>query len=129
MTSFLMRAGLTGAALWLVTRTVRGIYFIGGETTAQRIGIVFVVAVIFGLVNAFIKPVVKLLSLPLTIVTLGLFHIVINAWMLWLTARITDRTTHWGLYIDHFWWTAIWAAILLSIFSWALGLVQRAWER
>ncbi|MGB8408259.1 MAG: phage holin family protein [Mycobacterium sp.] len=129
MTSFLMRAGLTGLALWLVTRTVRGIYFIGGETTAQRIGIVFVVAVIFGLVNAFIKPVVKLLSLPFTIVTLGLFHIVINAWMLWLTARITDRTTHWGLYIDHFWWTAIWAAILLSIFSWALGLVQRAWER
>lgn len=129
MKSFLFRAGLTGLALWLVTRMVRGIYFVGGETTAQRIGIVFVVAVVFGLINAFIKPVVKLLSLPLTIVTLGLFHLVINGWMLWLTARITERTTHWGLYIDHFWWTAIWAALLLSIVSWALGLVQRAWER
>ena len=49
--------------------------------------------------------------------------------MLWLTAWITEHTTHWGLYIDHFWWTAIWAAIVLSVFSWALGLVQRAWER
>jgi putative membrane protein len=129
MKSFLFRAGLTGFALWLVTRELPGIYFIGGDTRVERVGIIFVVAVIFGLVNAFIKPVVKLLSLPLTIITLGLFHIIINAWMLWLTARITDRTTHWGLYIDHFWWTAIWAAILLSIFSWALGLVQRAWER
>lgn len=129
MKSFLMRAGLTGLALWLVSRTVHGISFIGGETTLQRIGIVFVVAVIFGLVNAVIKPVVSLLSLPLTIITLGLFHIVVNAWMLWITSWITANTTHWGLYIDHFWWTAIWAAVLLSIFGWALGLIQRAWER
>jgi putative membrane protein len=129
MTSFLMRAGLTGLAMWLVTLNVSGIYFVGGQTDAARVGIVFVVAVIFGLVNAFIKPIVKLLSLPLSIITLGLFHIVINAAMLWLTARITEQTTHWGLYIDHFWFTAIWAAMLLSVFNWALGLVQRAWER
>lgn len=129
MTSFLMRAGLTGVAMWLVTLNVPGIYFVGGQSAAARVGIVFVVAVMFGLVNAFIKPIVKLLSLPLTIITLGLFHIVINAWMLWLTARITERTTGWGLHIDHFWFTAIWAAILLSVFSWALGLIQRAWER
>lgn len=129
MTSFLMRAGVTGLALWLVTRAVSGISFVGGETTVQRVGIVFVVAVIFGLVNAVIKPVVSLLSLPLTIITLGLFHIVVNAWMLWITSWITEHTTHWGLYIDHFWWTAIWAAVMLSIVSWALGLIQRAWER
>jgi putative membrane protein len=127
--SFLIRAALTGVAMWLVTLNVPGIQFVGGQTDVQRVGIVFVVAVIFGLVNAIIKPVVKLLSLPLTIITLGLFHIVINAWMLWLTAGITEHTTHWGLYIDHFWFTAIWAAILLSVFSWALGLIQRAWER
>ena len=129
MKSFLIRAALTGVAMWLVTLNVPGIQFVGGQTDVQRVGIVFVVAVIFGLVNAIIKPVVKLLSLPLTIITLGLFHIVINAWMLWLTASITEHTTHWGLYIDHFWFTAIWAAILLSVFSWALGLIQRAWER
>ncbi len=68
---------------------------------------------IFGLVNAFIKPIVQILSIPLYILTLGLFHIVVNALMLWITAWITEDTTHWGLAIDHFWWTAIKAAIVL----------------
>jgi putative membrane protein len=43
---------------------------------------------------------------------------------LWITSRITENTTHWGLYIDDFWWTAIWAAIVLSIVSWLLSLVM-----
>jgi putative membrane protein len=125
MGPFLLRAALTGFALWVVTLVVGGIRFVGGETTWQKIGIVFVVAVIFGLINAFIKPIVQILSIPLYIVTLGLFHIVINAFMLWLTAWITRHTTHWGLDIDHFWWDAIWAAIVLSIVSWLLSLVVR----
>jgi putative membrane protein len=50
---------------------------------------------------------------------------VINALMLWITAWITSHTTHWGLAIDHFWWTAIWAAVVLSIISWVLSLVVR----
>ena len=103
--------------------------FIGGDTTLQTIGIVFVVAMIFGLVNAFIKPIVTVLSLPLYIVTLGLFHVVVNALMLWITAWITDHTTHWGLQIDHFWWTAIWAAILLSIVGWAFSVPFRGADR
>lgn len=49
----------------------------------------------------------------------------INALMLMLTSWITEHTTHWGLYIDDFWWTAIWAAIVLSIVSWLLSLVVR----
>lgn len=125
MGSFLLRAVLTGFALWVVTLLVGGISFVGGNTTLQKIGIIFVVGVIFGLVNAFVKPLVQLLSIPLYILTLGLIHIVINAFMLWITAWITEHTTRWGLYIDHFWWTAIWAAILLSIVSWLLGLVTR----
>ena len=125
MGPFLIRAGLTGFALWVVTLFVHGIYFVGYHTPLQKIGIIFVVGVIFGLVNAFIKPVVQILSIPLYILTLGLFHIVINAFMLWITAWITEHTTHWGLYIEHFWWTAIWAAILLSIVSWLLSLIVR----
>ncbi|KZS60327.1 phage holin family protein [Mycobacterium ostraviense] len=125
MGPFLVRAALTGFALWVVTLCVPGVRFVGGDTTLQRVGIIFVVAVIFGLVNAIIKPIVQFLSIPLYIVTLGLFHIVINAFMLWITARITKDTTHWGLQIDHFWWSAIWAAILLSIVSWLLSLLTR----
>jgi putative membrane protein len=122
---FLLRAALTGFALWVVTLVVPGLSFVGGSTTWAKIGIILVVAVIFGLVNAIIKPIVQILSLPLYILTLGLIHIVINALMLWITAWITRNTTHWGLQIDNFWWTAIWAAIVLSIVSWALSLLVR----
>ena len=45
--------------------------------------------------------------------------------MLWITSWITEHTTHWGLYIEDFWWTAIWAAIVLSIVSWLLSLITR----
>ncbi|WAC93975.1 phage holin family protein [Mycobacterium sp. Aquia_213] len=125
MGPFLIRAALTGFALWVVTKLVHGLSFVGGNTTLQRVAIIFAVAVVFGLVNAFIKPIVQFLSIPLYIVTLGLFHIVVNALMLWVTAWITQNTTHWGLQIDHFWWTAIWAAIVLSIVSWLLSLLSR----
>lgn len=129
MVPFLVRAALTGFALWVVAFFVSGLRFVGGDTTLERIVIIFVVAVIFGLVNAFIKPIVQILSIPLYILTLGLFHVVVNAFMLWITALITENTTHWGLYIDHFWWTAIWAAVLLSIVSWLLSLLTRDFRR
>ena len=125
MGPFLIRTALTGFALWVVTLVVPGIYFVGGDSTLQKIGIILVVAVIFGLVNAFIKPIVQILAIPLYILTLGLIHIVINAFMLWITSWITRHLTHWGLDIDHFWWTAIWGAIVLSIVGWALGLLIR----
>ncbi|ORA08822.1 phage holin family protein [Mycobacterium asiaticum] len=125
MVPFLVRAAFTGFALWVVTLFVPGLRFIGGENALERIGIIFVVAVLFGFVNAIVKPVVQILSIPMYILTLGLFHIVVNALMLWITARITEHTTHWGLQIDHFWWTAVWAAILLSIVSWVLSLASR----
>jgi putative membrane protein len=123
MASFLLRAAVTGFALWVVTLIVPGIDLVGANSTLQKVGIIFVVALIFGVVNAIIKPIVQIISIPLYILTLGLIHIVINAFMLMITSWITENTTHWGLYIDDFWWTAIWAAIVLSIVSWLLSLV------
>jgi putative membrane protein len=120
--AFLLRVALTAVALWIVTAIVPGMSFVGGDTTVAKVGIALVVAAIFGLVNAIIKPIVAFVSIPLYIVTLGLFHVVVNALMLWITASITEHTTHWGLYIAHFWWTAIWAAIVLSIVSWVLSV-------
>ena len=95
MGSFLLRAALTGFALWVVTLIVPGITFVGADSTLQEVGIIFVVAVVFGLVNAIIKPIVQFISIPLYILTLGLIHIVINALMLWITSWITENTTHW----------------------------------
>jgi putative membrane protein len=125
MGPFLLRAALTGFALWVVTQIVHGVTIVGGDSKVQRVGIILVVAVIFGLVNAIVKPIVQFLSIPLYILTLGLFHVVVNALMLWITAWISEHSTHWGLQIAHFWWDAIWAAILLSVVSWLLSLVVR----
>jgi len=129
MGPFLLRVTVTGLALWVVTLLVPGIAFVGGDSTLQRVGIVLVVAAIFGLVNAIVKPIVQFVSIPLYILTLGLIHVVINALMLWITAWITENTTHWGLQINEFWWTAIWAAIVLSIVSWLFSLPFKDSER
>lgn len=129
MGSFLLRAAVTGLALWVVTLIVPGISFVGGDTTLQRAGIILVVAILFGVVNAIVKPIVQFVSIPLYILTLGLIHVVINALMLWITAGITEHTTHWGLQIDRFWWTAIWAAIVLSIVGWLFSLPLKDADR
>lgn len=104
---------------------VPGLEFVGGSTTERRIGVIIVVALIFGVVNAFIKPVVQMLAIPLYILTLGLIHIVINALMLSLTAWITRNTTGWGLEVDSFFWSAILGAIVISIVGWFAALVMR----
>ena len=83
------------------------------------------VALIFGVVNAFIKPIVQILSIPLYILTLGLIHIVINAFMLEITSWITRNTTHWGLDVDSFFWSAILGALVISIVGWAISMLLK----
>lgn len=75
------------------------------------------VALIFGLVNAVLGTLLKILTFPLLILTLGLFSLLINALMLSLTDWITDDLT-----IDAFFWTTIWAAILLSLANLAINM-------
>lgn len=83
------------------------------------------VGLIFGIVNALVKPVVSLLSLPLTILTLGLFTIVINAGMLMLTSWLTSFTPI-GFVVDDFFWTAILGAIIISLVSLVAGTITGA---
>ena len=109
--NLLVRLLVNAVALAVAAWLIPGITLDEGATNTDRAITLAIVAAIFGIVNAFIRPVVKLLALPLIILTLGLITFVINALMLWFTAWITEHTTHWGLYIDDFWWTAIWAAI------------------
>lgn len=70
------------------------------------------VSLLFGIVNAVIGTILRILTLPLTLVTLGLFSIIVNAILLNITDGLSDRLT-----IDSFWWTAIWAAIIISVVS------------
>jgi putative membrane protein len=79
-------------------------------------------ALLFGIVNALLGTIVRLITLPLTVLTLGLFGLVINALML----EVTDWLSH-SLTIDHFFWTALWAALILSIAEAVLNLIVRPW--
>lgn len=97
----------TAGALWLAAWIVPGIEL------SDEIATILWVALVFGIINMFIKPVVKLLTLPMLLITLGLFAFVINAALLALTAWLTD-----GLSVDGFW-----SALLGSLVISAAGFV------
>ena len=118
LTTVLVNAAALAAAAWLFD----GIR-IGGPDASDRLVTLLVVALIFGLINALVAPVVKFLALPFIIVTLGLLLIVINAAMLLLVAEIAD-----GLDVRFRvagFWTAVGGAVVISLVSWALGIAFR----
>jgi putative membrane protein len=124
MGNFIARVLINAVALWLITVILPGVDMVdtgagqlaGGNSTVGTVLAFVFVGLVFGVVNALVKPVVKILSLPVTILTLGLFAIVINALMLWLTAWLTSYTpVHFT--IDTFFWSAVFAALLMSLFS------------
>ncbi len=77
----------------------------------------FIAALILGIINAFIRPILVLLTLPLTLLTLGLFLLIINGLMLWLVAALVD-----GFHVNGF-WGAVLGSILISIISWVLSRI------
>ncbi|SDT67495.1 phage holin family protein [Jiangella sp. DSM 45060] len=121
MTSFIIRLLVNGFALWVATRIVDGVT-ISSDSTSNEILTLLVVALIFGLVNAFIKPVVQLLSLPLLILTLGLFTLIVNALMFELTSWIADVLDV-PFHVDDFFWSAVLGALVVSFVSWILNLL------
>ena len=118
----LIRVVVNAVAVWVATLLVGGIE-VTADTTAGDILTLLAVGAIFGLVNAVLKPIALLLSLPLLILTLGLFALVVNALLFWLIAAISDGL---GLefQVDGF-WSAFWGAIVVSVVSWLLSLVVK----
>ncbi|WP_427005641.1 phage holin family protein [Pseudarthrobacter sp. H2] len=139
MRSFILRVIINGLALWITGWILPGLDISTSATEAavaktgigqgaDTIGLVLAylfIGLIFGVVNALVKPLVSLLSLPLTILTLGLFTIVINAAMLYLTSWLSSYTpVHFT--IDSFFWTAVFAAIIITVISLVAGRLTGA---
>ena len=136
MLSFIGRVLINGLALWIASWILPGLEISTAATTdavaqtgvsqgtdvaGTALAYVFI-GLIFGLVNAFIRPLVSFLSLPITILTLGLFTIVISAAMLYLTSWISSFTpVHFT--IDSFFWTAVLAAIIITLISLVAGRI------
>ena len=110
----LVNALALGAAAWLF----EGIEVQGTDTSEQVLTLLGV-ALIFGLLNAVIAPVVKLLSLPFIVLTLGLLLLLINAFFLWLTSEIAQALDL-GFRVDGF-WTTVFGALVISVVSMVLN--------
>lgn len=124
MGAFLVRVVINGVALWVASWILPGITVAssgasdlaqGNETIALILSYLFI-GLIFGIVNALVRPIVSLLSLPITILTLGLFTIIINAAMLMLTAWLSSFTPI-EFRVDSFFWTAILGSLIISLIS------------
>ena len=112
MKNLIIRLLANAIALGVATWLVSGIT-LEGATTGRRVLTLLIVAAIFGVVNAIVRPVVKLLSLPFIILTLGLLTFVINALMLWLTSWITGKLDV-QFHVDGF-WSALWGALIITV--------------
>lgn len=129
MLRFLARVLINALALWVAAWLLPGMELgseaaveaSGNDTMGSILSYLFV-GLVFGVVNALVRPVVSLLSLPLTILTLGLFTIVINAAMLMLTSWLTSFTPI-RFTVDDFFWTAILGAIVISLVSLVAGTI------
>ena len=125
MTRFLMAWILSGAALAAAAGLLGEHMNIGkaGDTTQEQLIALAVVALVFSLINMFVAPVVKTLSLPFIVITLGLFLLVINALLLLLTDWIAGKLDV-SFHVDGFWWAVV-GAIVISIVNAILGTITR----
>jgi putative membrane protein len=111
MTAFILRVAIVALGLWIAAEIFSGLRFNSATT-------LLVAALLLGIVNAIVRPIAVILTLPLTLITLGLFLLVINAAMLGLVAALLS-----GFQISSF-WTALGASIVVSVTSWAAsGLI------
>ncbi|MEU6080336.1 phage holin family protein [Streptomyces sp. NPDC047108] len=120
MKQFLVKTIANAAALAVAIWLLKDIT-LTGDNTAREVLTLILVALLFGLVNFFVKPVVKLLALPLYIFTLGLISLVINALMLLLTSWLAGEFDL-SFHVDGF-WTAVLGGLIVAIVSWAMHMV------
>lgn len=110
----LLRLLINAAALWAAVRLVPGISFTGNPA------LLLAVALVFGVVNTIVKPIVTLLSLPAVLLTLGIFLLVINALMLWFTSWLST-SLGFGFHVSGF-GAAFLGGIVVSLVAWALSV-------
>ncbi|TDO54643.1 putative membrane protein [Kribbella sp. VKM Ac-2527] len=126
MKNLIIRLLVNAVALAVASWIVSGIT-LQGATTGRRVLTLLIVAAIFGVVNAVVKPIVKLLSLPFIILTLGLLIFVINALMLLLTSWITGKLDV-QFHVDGF-WPALLGSLVITVVGMLLNAVlPEKWE-
>jgi putative membrane protein len=114
---FVVRLLVNAAALWVATAIVPGVSYTGGPL--PLVG----VALVFGVINATLRPLAKILTFPIIILTLGIFALVINGLMLWLTSSLSQALGL-GFQVNGF-WSAFFGSLVVSVISMALSFAVR----
>jgi putative membrane protein len=117
---FVLRVLVSAAALGVATWAVSGIELLAGSGWA-RVGTLLAVALIFGLINATLKPLIKVVGCAFYVLTLGLIALVVNGLLLWLTSVIAGDLSL-PFHVTGF-WPAFWGAIIVGLVSWLLNLL------
>jgi putative membrane protein len=115
-----IRLVISALALWISTLVIDGITIAG--SAAEKAGTLLVVAVIFGVVNAILRPIIKVLGCWAYALTLGLVAVVVNGALLMLTSWIAEQLDL-SFDVNEFWPTAVLGALLIGVTSWLLNLV------
>ena len=118
ITRFLLRWAITAAALWLAVYLVPGISLTGDHKALALL----IVALVLGLINAFVRPILKLLSCGLIVLTLGLFLLVINGLLLWLAGYVSQHWLHLGFHVSGF-GAAFVGALIVSVVSFIVSML------
>jgi putative membrane protein len=115
---------VNGVALWVAALVLSDGIHLGqrADSLSARLLTILFVAVVFGLVNAFVKPIAKLFSLPFIILTLGLFTLVVNALMLQITSWLAGALNL-DFHIDSFFWDAVLGALVITFVSLLLNIL------
>ncbi|MGC4894447.1 phage holin family protein [Micromonospora sp. DT31] len=117
---FLIRLAITAVALWIATLIVPGVE-VSGRNTGSNVLTLIVVALVFGVVNAVLKPLIKVFGCVFYLLTLGLFALVVNALLFLLTDWIAGVLKV-PFHVDGF-WAAFWGAIVVAVVSWVISVV------
>jgi len=117
----LIRLAISAVALWIATLVIDGIA-LTTDSTLEKIGTLLLVAAIFGVVNAVLRPIIKVVGCAFYVLTLGLIALVVNGALFLLSSWIADQL---GLpfHVDDFWPSAVLGALLVGVISWLLNLV------
>ncbi|GAA4571048.1 phage holin family protein [Planotetraspora kaengkrachanensis] len=117
---FILKVLIVAGALWVSTQLVDGITVNTGSA-AKQAGTLIAVALIFGLVNAVLKPIIKTIGCAFYVLTLGLFALVVNAALLLLTGWVADQVDL-PFHVDGF-VAAFWGALIVGVISWVLNMI------
>ena len=123
MLGIILRLVASALAVWIADLLISGIST-NAESAWGTVGTLVLVALIFGVVNAILKPIIKIVGCAFYVLTLGLIALVVNGLLFWLVSWISGQL---GIpfHVDNFWPSAVLGALIVSLVSWVLGLVVK----